>query len=95
MLNINAHQITDDIASEAQKNILITDGVPQRMKFQGGVKRIRYIYPNADPTKNLAINFNVLSPANYTLIVIYNHVEGFMKSYSKSEIIYLDNMMSN
>ena len=95
MLYINAHQITDDVASEAQKNILITDGVPQRMIFQGGVKRIRYIYPNADPTKNIAINFNVLSPANYTLIVIYNHVEGFMKSYSKSEIIYLDNMMSN
>ena len=95
MVYINSLQITEDKTSKAQKDILISDGVPQKMIFVTGINRVRYIYPNADPSKNIAINFKVISPANYTLTIIYNHKEGYSRSYSKSEIIYLDNLINS
>ena len=94
MLYVNALQITKDPSSKAQKQILIADGVPQKMIFQNDVKRVRYIYPNADPSKNIAINFKVITAGNYTLSAIYNHNLGYSRSYSKSDTIYLDNSVN-
>ena len=94
MLYVNALQITKDSNSPAQKDILIGEGVPQKTIFQNGVNKIRYIYPNANPDKNLALNFKVITPANYTLRIIYNHNEGFSSPIYRSDIIYLENLLS-
>ena len=95
MLYVNALQITKDSNSPAQKDILIGEGVPQKTIFQNGVNKIRYIYPNANPDKNLAVNFKVITPANYTLKIIYNHIGGYSSSYYRSDIIYLDNLLNS
>lgn len=90
MLYVNALQLTKDNNSPAQKEILIGEGVPQKTVFQSGVNKIRYIYPNAEPDKNLALNFKVITSANYKLILTYNHKESYSDNLSKSAIIYLD-----
>ena len=95
MLYVNVLQLTKDNNSPAQKEILIREGVPQKTVFLSGVNKIRYIYPNPEPDKNLALNFKVIASTKYTLKLTYNHKESYSNNLSKSTIINLDKVIAS
>ena len=90
MLLVSGLEITQEKDSFAQKDILISDGVPQRTVFQHNLNKIRYIYPNPDKNKNIAVYFKVINPAEYSYVITYNHYDNDRKSFSQSEILYID-----
>ena len=45
-----------------RKEILISEGVPQKFVFFDAIKKIRYVYPHVDPSKNFNISFKYDSP---------------------------------
>ena len=55
--------------SLVQKELLISEGIPQKIIFEKGLDKIRYLYLHSDPEKNISIIFNVINIAKYKLDV--------------------------
>ncbi len=72
MLFVSGLEITQE-KSIAQKEILISEGIPQKVVFNKKLNRIMFFYPNPDKENNLAIYIKVINPAKYSYTVDYNH----------------------
>ena len=93
MILVSGLEITQEKDSIAQKDILISDGVPQRTVFQHKLNKIKYIYPNPDRDKNVAVYFKVINPAYYSYVITFNHYDSERKEFSQSNIQYLDQLV--
>ena len=93
MLLVSGLEITQEKDSIAQKDILISDGIPQRTVFQHRLNKIKYIYPNPDKHKNIAVYFKVINPAHYSYIITFNHYDTERKDFCQSHIQYLDELL--
>ena len=93
MLYVTGLEITQKDDSISQKEILMSEGVPQRTIFQHKLSKIKYIYPNPDKNKSLSIYFKVINPANYICnITCGNKSEETIVLY-RSEIYYLNKLL--
>ena len=96
MLYTSGIEIIKDAYSNAQKGILIGEGIPQKLIFQDGLPTIEYIYPIPDKNKNIAIHLKVINTAEYEYVISFNKKDNYeRKSFSKSLILYEDNAVLN
>ena len=95
MLLVSGLEITQEKDSIAQKDILISDGVPQRTVFQHKLNKIKYIYPNPDKNKNIAVYFKVINPAEYYYIITFNHYDKNRDTIYQSKILFLSELSVN
>ena len=91
MLYVSGLEITDDAHSTLQKEILIGDGIPQRAFFNHGLKKMKFIYPNPNKEKNIAVYFKIISEGNFSYSISHNQYEySEPKNIYQTQIEYLD-----
>ena len=73
MLYVSSIELRNGENYDLQKEILINEGIPQRIHFTKEDYKIKYIYPNVNKDKDVIIYFNVINSANYTYTITYNH----------------------
>ena len=88
MLYVSSLEIAQDKYSEYQKEILVSEGITQRVVFTR-LKKIKYIYPVPDKEKNIAIFFKVINPANYSYIITFNHKIGKQNYFYSNNIDFI------
>ena len=89
MLYISSVELMSDFNYHAQKEILVNEGIPQRIQFMK-MKFIKFIYPHTDRDKDVAINLLVINTAKYSYTIIYNNKESDTQYFSSSKIVYVN-----
>ena len=88
MLYVSGIQISEN--EDDQNEILIGEGIPQKVNFIN-VSTIKYIYPIVDKSKNLAVYYKVINPAEYKVSTAINNRSPTTQVFSQSYIDYIDN----
>jgi hypothetical protein len=57
--------------SAIRKEILVSEGVPQKILFEDVVKKVRYIYPHVDKEKNLTVNIHMITQGNFSVKIFF------------------------
>ena len=79
-------------SSGIRKEILISEGVPQKTIFTESFKKIRYVFPHADPSKNLTCFLNMIIPGKFGFRIFFREKEfNLDKTFSQSGIFNLKN----
>jgi len=89
MLYVSGYETQD---SETSTEIVVGENVNQQIIFDETFKSIRFLYPEADVTKDLALYVNVIDKAIYNVKVIANnHVEKPLRdiTVTRSQIFYI------
>ena len=76
--------------SNIRKEILLSEGVPHKVIFEQGLKRMRYIYPHANPEKNITVGIRMYVQGKFKVKLFfreqsYNQEE----TYTQTSIIYI------
>ena len=87
MLYVSGLELTKE-ESPVQRELLVSQGVPQTTVFEDGLKKVRFVYPHTDKTKNIVIIFDVINPAKYQAKIIYNHNETELKPFTSDYVYY-------
>ena len=74
----------------AQKEILVTEGIPQRINFMNNNYKIKCIYPNINRDKDVIIYFKVINSANFTYTITYNSVKNDADYVAQSKLLYIN-----
>ena len=89
MLYVGGIESDDDY----QKEMVIGENINQQIIFDSeiGFKKVRFLYPQADYDKDLAIYANVIDPAYYELKIFLNNEKDAIYSYklTRTQIYYL------
>ena len=56
-----------------ERDIIVGENINQQIIFDKNLKKVRFLYPHADPTKDIAIHFNVIDKAFYKIAVNMNN----------------------
>ena len=76
--------------TKIRKEVLVSEGIPQRMIFENPITKIRYVFPHADPKQNLACSINMIVPGKIRLNIFFREQEdNINKNYTQSGIFYL------
>ena len=76
--------------SGVRKEILVSEGVPQRMIFSEPIKRVRYVFPHAQPNQNLTCSINMIVPGKIKVKTFFREKEfNIDKVVTQSEIFYI------
>ena len=83
--------------SPVQRELLVSQGVPQTTVFEYGLKTVRFVYPHTDKNKNIVVIFDVINAAKYQAKIIYNHNETELKPFTSDYVYYApkDTLESN
>ena len=75
----------------SQTEIVVAENVNQQIIFEDKFRSIRFLYPQADPSKDLAININIIDQAFYNIKIYINNEEKPLKEYTitRSQIYYI------
>ena len=90
MIYVSSIELMNEEKYDLQKEILITEGIPQRIHFTKNDYKIKYIYPILNKDKDVAIYFRVINPAKYEFAIAYNNDEDQREHFYQSKIIYLE-----
>ena len=73
-----------------RKEILVNEGVPQRISFEENLKSVRYLYPHADPDKNLTVSIHLIYLGKFK-VKFYFRDEAFNteNEYSQDTVIFI------
>jgi len=78
--------------SGVRKEILLSEGVPHLVHFDPDLKMMRYVYPHADPRKNLTVSLNMIIPGKFKINYFFREQEYNMEvDVSQSTILYIPN----
>ena len=58
--------------NEYKTEIVVSENINQQVIFDKKFDSIRFLYPHADPTKDLAININIIDQAYYNINIYFN-----------------------
>ena len=94
MLYVSSLEIEPEKYSKYQNEILISEGVPQRIVFES-LLQIKYIYPVPDKDKNVAIYFKVLNPGDYVITIAFNNESTEKMQFYASHIKYIPTSQIN
>ena len=88
MLYVAGFESKDD---SYETEIVVAENVNQQIIFNDKFRTIRFLYPHADPEKDLAVHINVIDQAYYVVRVYVNSETNYMAEYklTRSEINYL------
>ena len=95
MLYVTGLEITQKDDPINQKEILMSEGVPQKTIFQYKLSKIKYIYPNPDKKKSVGIYFKVINPANYACNITYGNQNERTIQFYQSQFQYISNLSLN
>ena len=73
------------------KEVIVGDNINQQIIFENGFNKVRFLYPQADYSKDLAIYANVIDQAYYQIKVFLNNEKDELKSYlvTRTNIFYI------
>ena len=88
MLYVAGYESKDDTY---ETEIVVAENVNQQVIFDDDFRTVRFLFPHADPEKDLAINFNVIDQAYYNIKVYLNSETKVFKEYTltRDEINYI------
>ena len=89
MLYVSGIQISKD--ENNQKEILMGEGIPQRISFNDYINTIKFIYPIVDESKSLAIFYKVITAAEYSVFLQFKNSIPTSTNFSQSFTDYIDN----
>jgi hypothetical protein len=78
------------VNSPVEKEILIGEGIPQRVLFENEMQKIRYIYPIVDLVKNVTVDIRSITPANFTIKTSFNNKGEETLDASRSTTIFVN-----
>ena len=90
MLYVSSIELMNEQNYDLQKEILISEGIPQRIHFMKRDYKIKYIYPYINKDKDVVINFVVINSANYTYTITFNHKKKETDYFAQSRLVYLN-----
>ena len=88
MLYVAGYESSDD---NGQTEIVVGENVNQQVIFDENFQNIRFLYPHANPEKDLAIYVNIIDPGIYSLYIYANSAKTPFLSYTitRTQILYL------
>ena len=89
MLYVSGYESED---TQTSTEILVGENINQQIIFDDNFKSVRFLYPETDVTKDLAIYVNVIDKAVYNVkIIANNHIEKPLRelTVTRSQIFYL------
>ena len=89
MVYVSALEIYN-ASSGIRKEILVSEGVPQRTLFEDNLYTMRYIYPHANPDKNITVSIHMIVAGNFRVKIFFrDDVFNHKMEYSQSTVIYV------
>ena len=87
MLYVGGIESDDDY----QKEFIVSENINQQIIFKEEFKKVRFLYPQADNEKDLAINVNVIDQAIYQLNIYINNNNRALETHkiTRTQILYL------
>ena len=88
MLYVSGYESIDN---DFQTEIVVAENINQQIIFNNNLKSVRFLYPQADPEKDLVIYINIIDQAYYNIKIFSNTEEKPFKEYSitRSKIYYI------
>ena len=59
-------------SKDYDREIVVGENINQQFIFENGLSKVRFLYPHADPNKDLAVHFNVIDQAVYEYKILVN-----------------------
>ena len=78
MLYVSGIESKDDY----EREIVIGENINQQIIFENGFEKVRFLYPQADNQRDLALYVNVIDQAYYLVKVFLNNNNKELKSYT-------------
>ena len=75
--------------SQYAREIIVGENINQQIIFKDKLKKIRFLYPHADASKDLAVNINVIDKAFYKVNILANNENIKELTITRSQIVYL------
>ena len=94
MLYVEGFETNED----DQKDIIVGENINQQIIFNKDFKKVRFLYPQAENRKDLAIYANVIDQAFYQITVFLNNEKNAFITYkvTRTQIFYISgNQISN
>ena len=73
-----------------ESEIVMSENINQQFIFNADFKTIRFLYPNPDITKDLALKLNVIDMAQYKVVVYAESKQIITTTLSNTQIIYIE-----
>ena len=86
MLYVSGIESKDDLY---EKEIIVGENINQQIIFENGFDKVRFLYPQADSEKDLAIYVNIIDQAYYTIKIFFNTKEYQSKILTRTQIFYI------
>ena len=92
MLYVSGYEAEKDNSRE----IVIGSNIAQQIIFEKNFKKIRFLYPFADPTKYLSLSIKVIDKAYYDINIFVRNTIVSSYTITKTKLIYLsDNVLTS
>ena len=89
MIYVSGFEIYEP-GSGIRKEILLSEGVPHLVHFDPDLAIMRYVYPHADPRKDLTVSLNMIVPGQFTVNYFFREKEYNTESVvSQSTILFV------
>ena len=85
MLYVSGYEAEKDNS----RKIVIGSNIAQKIIFEKNFKKIRFLYPFADPTKDLSLSIKVLDKTYYDINIFVRNKIVNIYTITKTKIIYL------
>ena len=76
-------------SNDDTRGIIIGENINQQIIFEKGLKKVIFVYPHATPSKDLAINFNVIDKAFYKLTVLAENKSIRTEIVTRTQIFFI------
>ena len=70
------------------RDIIVGENINQQIIFNKDFKKVRFLFPHADVTKDIAVHFNVVDKAFYKVVVLINNENARELTVTRTNTIY-------
>ena len=78
-----------EIEPSINREIIVGENINQQIIFQNNFKKIRFLYPHANPRKDLTVHFNVIDKEFYNYEIYANKVKMSFGTITRTNTLYL------
>ena len=76
--------------TEYARDIIVGENINQQIIFEENLEKIRFLYPHADATKDLAVHVNVIDQAYYNIKIFANSKSIQEVTLTRTKTLYLN-----